>query len=155
MKTSAAKDIGDAKGDKSRKRNLRDVVEKAVRLSEEVDLNKFPEIGEAILAVRELQSTIKALDEVSAQLKLAPQGSQEAVAAQKQLDHVRRNVDVMLGPVGSTMEVLEHLLQAAEEMMGQLAEAEDRMRNITDLLTKERARLASAGQALRNSVSIG
>ena len=151
----AARDTGDHKGDKARKRTLASLVQRASALAVKAQSeDKFPEVTAAVKTVQSLSDVATKLSHQYEILKMAPSGSTEAVEAQKDIDHTRRNVDAMLKPMESTMDTLEHLLDAALEMEETYKKMQLQLAAMNDSLKREQTRLASVAQALSNAAKI-
>lgn len=151
----AARDTGDNKGDKGRKRLLATLMRKANEVSMKLPSEeKFPEVAEALRVAQALSDVHTKLSQQIDQLRLAPAGSVEAVEAQKDLDQTRRNVDAMLKPMESTMETMDSMLDAAMEMEETYKKMQLQLAAMNDSLKRERARLASVAQALSNAAKI-
>lgn len=151
----AARDIGDHKGDKARKRALSSLVQRASTLAARVPSDdKFPEVAAAVKTVQSLSDVATKLSHQYEMLKMSPTSSTEAVEAQKDVDHTRRNVDAMLKPMESTMDTLEHLLDAAMEMEDTYKKTQLQLAAMNESLKREHARLASVAQALSNAAKI-
>jgi hypothetical protein len=152
---NAVRDNGDTKSDKSRKAALSSLIKRANALSEKMSSEDlYPEVADALRTVQALSEVSLKMTQQSEQLKTAPRATTEAVEAQKALDHTRRNVDAMLKPMESTMETLEHLLDAALEMEETYKSLQAQMATMNDSLKKERVRLASVAQAINNAAKI-
>lgn len=154
-KVTAAKDVGDAKQDKLRKATIGDLVKRASKLSEQLPDANFPEVEEALKTVQGLMDVMVKMEETTARLKTAPTGSSEAAVAQKTLDKMRSNLDAMLPALGATMTVMEALCLASMEMDQQMSELQEQVKEFDEALKKEKARLASAAQAVKNATQIG
>jgi predicted lipoprotein len=151
----AARDVGDNKGDKARKRLLSSLLRKANEVAMKLPSEeKFPEVAEALRVAQTLSDVSVKLAQHIDQLRLAPPGSVEAAEAQKDLDQTRRNVDAMLKPMESTMETMDAMLDAAMEMEETYKKMQLQLAAMNDSLKRERARLASVAQALSNAAKI-
>jgi hypothetical protein len=153
-KITAAKDIGDTKGDKRRRATASALVQRASDLATAVDLSGYPEVKAAVDSVASLSDTLASLDVLSAKLKNAPAGL-IAVTSQKELDEVRTNLDAMLAPMVSTMSAVEKLLETAAETEVLLSRLQQQAKDTSDKLAREKARLAGAASALANARKIG
>jgi hypothetical protein len=154
-KVNAAKDAGDAKGDKARKVALATLVKKASALSDQLPDADFPEVEDALKTVQGLMDAVVKMEEISARLKTAPTGSSEAAMAQKGLDKMRSNLDAMLPSLTATVTVLEQLCLASMEMDEQMKGLQEQLKEFEDALKKEKARLAAAALAVKNATQIG
>lgn len=147
---SAAKDAGDAKLDKARRSTLNGLIQKAASLSQQVPDGAFPEVAEALKTVQSTMELVVKMEEVSARLRASPNGSAEAVDAQKNLDKMRANVDGMLPGLSACMGSMESLLLAAIEMEEQSTSLKESLEAMQTTLDTEKKRLASAAQAVQN-----
>lgn len=150
----AARDSGDHKGDKARKRTIAGLTKRAMALSAKLPEDAYPEVASALKVIYSLADVSTRLSQQYEHLKMAPSGSTEAVEAQKDIDHTRRNVDAMLKPLESTMETLETLLDAAMEMEETYRKLQLQLAGMNDALKRERARLASVAQTISNAAKI-
>ena len=151
----AARDTGDHKGDKARKKMIAGLMKKASALAAKLPSeDAYPEVASALEVLNTLSDVSSRLSQQYDQLKMAPAGSTEAVEAQKDIDHTRRNVDAMLKPMESTMETLENLLDAAMEMEETYRKLQLQLAGMNDSLRREKARLASVAQAMSNAAKI-
>lgn len=152
---TAARDQGDKKIDKERKAAIASLMKKASALASKIPSeDAYPEVMEAIKTVQAMSDLSMKLAQQAELLKVAPAATTEAVEAQKELDHTRRNIDAMLKPVSSTMETLEDLLDAAIEMEATYLELQKRLAGMQDSVKKERARLSSVANAINNAAKI-
>ncbi len=148
---SGARDIGDAKGDKARKVRLADLVKRATTLLEDLTPGSFPEVEDAAKTVQEMMDLSISLDDTATKLKDAPAAGSESVAAQKDLDRLRLNLDAMLHPLEVTMASMETLLAASLEMEAQFSSLTSELKTIEESLKREKTRLASTAQAVKNA----
>lgn len=156
-KLEAAKDIGDARGDKERKSAIAQLVKRASVLSGKlsgVEADSFPEVVSALAVVQSLAELSGKLGLLADRLKMAPAASTEAADAQRDLDRMRKNVDSMVRPMDSTMAAMEDLLDAALEMEDTFKKLKDHLALTEEALKHERARLASVAQAVSNAAKI-
>lgn len=151
----AARDSGDHKGDKVRKRTIAALMKRANQIAAKLPSeDAYPEVASALSVVSSLADVAGKLSQQYDHLKMAPAGSTEAVEAQKDIDHTRRNVDAMLKPMESTMETLENLLDAAMEMEETYRKLQLQLAGMNDSLKREKTRLASVAQAISNAAKI-
>lgn len=151
----AARDSGDHKGDKARKYAVAALVKRAAAMSSKLPSDEaYPEVASALRTLQSMAEVSATLAQQYDQVKMSRAGSTEAVEAQKAIDHTRRNVDAMLKPMESTMDTLEHLLDAALEMEETYRKLQAEIAGMNEALKRERVRLASVAQALTNAAKI-
>lgn len=153
-KIRAAKDEGDAKGDKNRRDTATALVERSAALSSAVDLSGYPEVKDALTAVSSLADVIADLEVLAVKLKNAPSG-QIATDTQMELDEIRSNLDSMLPPMVSTMTAVESILASAAEMEVVFANLKTQAKTAEDRLAREKERLSNAAKSLASSRKIG
>ena len=153
-KLRAAKDLGDAKGDRNRSTTAASLVQRAADLSEAVDLSSYPEAQEAILSVASLQDVVASLELLAVKLKNAPAG-EAATETQRELDTIRGNLDAMLPSMVVTLTAVEGLLVAAAEMEVCFANCSKAAKDAGEKLAREKERLASAAKSLTSARKIG
>lgn len=149
----AAKDRGDAKGDKTRRGTVNDLVARANVLSTEVDLTGYPEVKEAITSVKTLADITNML-EVQA-MKLKNTTGDGAAEAQKALDETRVTLDAMLPAVVATFTAVESTLKLAIQSEFLFQTLETKMKEAGESLKTVKDRLAAAAKSLQSARSIG
>ncbi len=151
---SAAKDAGDAKGDKARTSAMGAMVDRAMELQEAVDLDEFPEAKAALDAVASLSTIVTKVSDAQQALKNAPSKTEEAIEAQAELDKVRMAVDAMLPPTKATLDALDTLLNASIELEKQFAQIKQQSKAMETQLTEQKDRVSRIAEAVKNAAGL-
>jgi hypothetical protein len=154
MRIRAARDAGDAKGDKARRASLKEIMDLSLALEGMAVPSGYPEVTEALAAAKGLNEVVTRMDMATARLKSAPGGSTEALEAQLLLDNLRASVDTLLPPLSVTLSTMSTLLEAAMEMERQFSALSVQTKVIEEKLKRDKQRLAAAAQAVRNAVQL-
>ena len=151
----AARDSGDARTDKGRKQRLLALIKRATLLLEGLPDDVFPDVREAGDGVRRLADLVNKLDMASTSLRNVPNGTPEAVEAQRTVDHLRMSLDSMLLPLEALVESLETLTRHTMQLHQQYEDACQAKKTAEDNLERASARLATVAQAVMNAAKIG
>ena len=148
VKLVAAKDTGDFRGDKSRRKVIAALVDRTQSLALALDLSVYPEADKAIAAVKSLNEVSEALDLWSSRLKSAPTTSRDAVEAQKNINSLRQNIDAMLGPVQTLVSTLELLLKSAVELEMAFVNLDNQSKEAQERLNQEKKRVTEIAKSI-------
>ena len=153
MRVRAARDAGDAKGDKARRASLKEIMDLSLAL-EGMAPAGYPEVTEALAAAKGLSEVVTKMDMATARLKSAPSGSAEALEAQLLIDNLRASVDTLIPPLSATLSTMSTLLEAAMEMERQFSGLSTQLKVIEEKLKRDKQRLAAAAKAVNNAVQL-
>ena len=153
MRVRAARDAGDAKGDKARRASLKEIMDLSLAL-EGMAPAGYPEVTEALAAAKGLSEVVTKMDMATARLKSAPSGSAEALVAQLLIDNLRASVDTLIPPLSATLSTMSTLLEAAMEMERQFSGLSTQLKVIEEKLKRDKQRLAAAAKAVNNAVQL-
>lgn len=153
MRVRAARDAGDAKGDKVRRASLKEIMDLSLAL-EGMAPAGYPEVVEALTAAKGLSEVVTKMDMATARLKSAPSASAEALEAQLLIDNLRASVDTLVPPLSATLSTMSTLLEAAMEMERQFGALSTQLKVIEEKLKRDKQRLAAAAKAVNNAVQL-
>lgn len=151
----AARDLGDAKGDRARKVAVQSLVQQANALLEAAVGGKFPEAEEAAKAVQGVAELLQHMDALCNQLKSAPVASEEAAHAQRGLNSIRLSLDSMMIPLQASMTAMETLLFATLEIEEQFEALQAQTHGYEENLKQAKARVAAIAAAVKSTAKIG
>lgn len=153
MRVKAARDAGDAKGDKTRRASLKEITDLSLAL-EGMAVPGYPEVTEALAAAKGLNEVITKMDMATARLKAAPSASAEALEAQLLLDNLRASVDTLIPPLSAMLSTMSTLLETAMELERQFNALSSQAKIIEEKLKRDKQRLAAAAKAVSNAVQL-
>jgi hypothetical protein len=151
---TAAKDIGESKGDRERRKRLLAVVKTAEDICKS-SAGEFEDVLAVCGEVAKLVDTVSRLDEAKKTLATAKNGSEEAVQAQKTLDRVRGTVDTLAPALQATLTTLEKVAINAHKAIADASSLKKALAEASAYADSEKLRLKSAIQAVKNSVLVG
>ena len=152
---SAAKDIGDAKGDKKRGAAVAALLKAAEHLLEDEAWAAVPDIAKAAEAVLSAGELVKKMTETARKLNAMKTGAPEVVTAQKELDELRGHVDAMLPGASAALATLNKQGEKVVNAIGDIAALKAALAEAERVNTLEGVRLKAASQAVINSLMLG
>lgn len=155
---SAAKDTGDAKGDRKREQQVSELTKQAEKfLASQSEASKLPESARAAKSVAAVADLVVKLRQCARDLSSLPSGAensevaQNIAAAQRALNDARSHVDTMLPGLRVSFTTLVSQAEKTARANSDVAALERALAEAKTAQKKEHVRLEAAALAVENS----